>query len=526
MPDPVRLTVDGLTVSVPAGSMVSTAVVSAGASGFRQSVTGEARGPLCGMGICFECRVTIDGRAHCKSCQVVCAEGMEITVGQAPRDVAGPPAGLPRQLVVAPAGRPQARGPAPQYDTLVIGAGPAGLAAACRAAECGAHVAIIDDNLRPGGQIWRADISKRSSPADAWVRMAQDRSVEVIAGARVFAAPEAKCLAVEIPEGELALSYRNLILATGARERFLPFPGWTLPNVMGAGGLQALAKSGLPVKGKKVIVAGSGPLLLAVARYMKDHGADLRLLAEQADQASLLRFALGLAAHPGKLAQAIGFRAGLLGTRYLTSCWPVSAQGSEKLESVTLHRGGRTWTEPCDYLACGFGLIPNTEVAALLGCAMSQTGVAVNEFQETSVAGVYSAGEATGIGGLDLALAEGEIAGYAAAGKHETAKQRFGARESHRRFAVALERAFALRDELKALAQADTMVCRCEDVTLGRLRQFGGWRDAKLHSRCGMGPCQGRVCGGAVEFVLGWKAASVRPPLFPARVASLRASGE
>jgi NADPH-dependent 2,4-dienoyl-CoA reductase/sulfur reductase-like enzyme len=252
----------------------------------------------------------------------------------------------------------------------------------------------------------------------------------------------------------------------------------------------------------------------------------LRLIAEQADQAALVRFTAGLARHPGKLAQAIGFRAALGATRYLTSCWPVSAQGSDKLESVTLQRGGRTWTEPCDYLACGFGLIPNTEIAALLGCRIGAGAVEVDEFQRTSVEGVFSAGEATGIGGLDLALVEGAIAGYAAAGNLDAARRRFGVRDSHRRFAASLERAFALRPELKTLAREDTLVCRCEDVPLGRIRQFAGWREAKLHTRCGMGPCQGRVCGGAVEFLLGWKAESVRPPVLPVTVASLRASGE
>ncbi len=250
-----------------------------------------------------------------------------------------------------------------------------------------------------------------------------------------IAAPEPGKLALEQFAGESELPYEKLILATGARERFLPFPGWTLPNVMGAGGLQALVKSGLEVTGKRVAIAGSGPLLLAVAKYLRDHGAKVLLIAEQAEQAALLRFGMGLAAYPGKLAQAVQLRAGLLGIPYLTGCWPVEARGSEKLESVTLRRGRKTWTERCDYLACGFGLAPNLELAALLGCRMSATGVAVDEMQQTSVAGVYSAGEATGIGGLDLALAEGEIAGFAAAGKTSEARARFGVRERRRRFA-------------------------------------------------------------------------------------------
>jgi D-hydroxyproline dehydrogenase subunit alpha len=409
----------------------------------------------------------------------------------------------------------------PDFDVVVIGAGPAGLAAACRAAESGAHTALVDDNPNPGGQIWRAAAGKAPKAAQGWIRSAEENGVEWIAGARVFAAPEPKRLSIEMFDGEMELGYRSLVLATGARERFLPFPGWTLPNVMGAGGLQALAKSGLPVEGKKVVIAGSGPLLLAVAQYMRSHGADVRAIAEQARQASLMGFAMRLAAHPGKAMQAVGLRAGLLGIPYLTSCWPIAAQGKEKLETVTLRRGAKTWTQACDYLACGFGLVPNTEVAALLGCKLKQGSVQVNEYQETSQSGVYSAGEATGIGGLDLALTEGEIAGYAAGGRPEKSRERFGARESHRRFAVALEEAFALREELKSLPQGDTLVCRCEDVTMARVQACSGWREAKLHTRCGMGPCQGRVCGGAVEFLMGWRAESVRPPVFPARIESL-----
>jgi NADPH-dependent 2,4-dienoyl-CoA reductase/sulfur reductase-like enzyme len=398
------------------------------------------------------------------------------------------------------------------YDIVVVGAGPAGLAAAKRAAEAGATVALLDDNPKPGGQIWRSD------PAQ-WKPLLG--KLEPLCGVRVFAVPEPGRLGVEKFDGDFEIGYRKLILATGARERFLPFPGWTLPNVMGAGGLQALVKSGLPIEGKRVIIAGSGPLLLAVAKYMRGHGAQISLLAEQAGDASLFRFSLGLIGYPGKLFQTMQFASSLLGIRHRTSCWPIAAEGSGKLESVTLYRAGKTWKEPCDYLACGFGLVPNVELPLMLGCRLSATGVFVDENQQTSVPGVYCAGEVTGIGGLDLSLVEGGIAGYSAAGKPDAAAALFAARDRHRRFANALEKAFALRDELKSLPSDDTLICRCEDVAYGRVRQCSGWRDAKLHTRCGMGPCQGRVCGGAVEFLLGWKSESVRPPVFPARIGSL-----
>lgn len=414
-------------------------------------------------------------------------------------------------------------------DVLVIGAGPAGLAAACRAASSGtrAKVCLVDDNPRPGGQIWRASADRVSSAAVPWVTTAARQGVEMIAGARVFAAPSAGRLALETAGGEcLDVRYRSLVLATGARERFVPFLGWTLPNVMGAGGLQALAKSGLPVRGKKIVVAGSGPLLLAVARYLRHAGAEVRLIAEQAPFAALARFTSGLLHHPHKLADAVGLRWSLAGIRYLTSCWPVSAQGDGQLRSVTLTRGGKVFTEPCNYLACGFGLAPNTELASLLGCRMSAAGVAVDEYQQTSVGCVYAAGEITGVGGLDVALVEGEIAGHAAAGQPDRARRLFETRDRQRRFAESLERAFALREELRHLAADDTLICRCEDVALGRVRACTGWREAKLQTRCGMGPCQSRICGPAVEFLLGWKPESVRPPLLPVAVRSLSAIGD
>jgi NADPH-dependent 2,4-dienoyl-CoA reductase/sulfur reductase-like enzyme len=382
------------------------------------------------------------------------------------------------------------------YDVLIIGAGPAGLRAARAASECGAQVAIVDDNPAPGGQIWRGQ--SISLP-----------NAKLICGARVVAAPEANRLTFETYDSSFDLGYRALVLATGARERFLPFPGWTLPHVMGAGGLQALAKSGFPVTGKRIVVAGSGPLLLAVADYLRRHGAQIVLVAEQADASALNRFALTLARHPAKLVQGARLR---LGIRYLAGCWPLSAEPS----AVTLRRGARTWTERCDYLACAFGLVPNLELPMLLGC-----GGEVDDLQQTRTPGIYAAGEVTGIGGLDLSQVEGEIAGYAAAGRPDRARPLFGRRARHRRFAAALEKAFALRDELKALPAPDTFLCRCEDVTLERVRGYSNWREAKLQTRCGMGPCQGRVCGPAAEFLLGWKHESVRPPVFPARVGSL-----
>ena len=400
-------------------------------------------------------------------------------------------------------------------DVLVVGAGPAGLAAAWRAAQSGVRVCVVDDNPAAGGQIWRGGPPE----AQVWFNRIRSVDVEMINGARVFQLSGPQTLLAETGSGVCELSYKSLVLATGARERFLPFPGWTLPNVMGAGGLQALVKTGLPVEGKRVVVAGTGPLLLAVAAYLRGRGANVLLIAEQASSVKLARFAVGLFS---KRSQALDLKRQLKNVPYQSGCWVSEAHGEEKLEGVTLARGGKRWRVECDYFACGFHLVPNVELADLLGCKVKRGSVEVDEFQQTTVANVYSAGETTGIGGLELSLVEGEIAGLAAAGKHKDARELFPARAKQKKFADLLNRTFELRDELKHLSAPQTIVCRCEDVPFERLRTHSSWRAAKLQTRCGMGPCQGRICGGAVEFLFGWRAESVRPPVLPVKIDSLR----
>jgi len=411
---------------------------------------------------------------------------------------------------------------APAYDVLIVGAGPAGLAAAWRAATEGLQVAVVDDNPTAGGQIWRGEENQpTSSEARAWFERLRSVNIRFIRGARIFQKTQPGTLLAETSTGVVELSYANLILATGARERFLPFPGWTLPNVMGAGGLQALVKTGLKIAGKKVVIAGSGPLLLAVAAYLREHGANVLLVAEQATRSRLAKFGLHLISETAKRRQAIELGRKLKRIRYVTGCWPAAAHGDEKLASVTLQRRGKQEQIECDYLACGFHLVPNLELAELLGCKIDDGAVSVDEFQQTDVPHVYAAGETTGIGGLELSLIEGEIAGLAVAGKHAEARRRFPVRTKQRGFARILNETFALRNELRDLVPNQTIVCRCEDVKFGALTSYDSWRVAKLQTRCGMGPCQGRVCGPAVEFLFGWKAESVRPPVFPVQVQSM-----
>ncbi len=418
-------------------------------------------------------------------------------------------------------------------DVLVVGAGPAGMAAATAAARSGRQVTVLDDNAAAGGQIWRAfGIAAEESAGETTVqrRRAADfarSGVKLLTGRSVVDAAEPQLLraAHATAHGTRmeSFAWKYLILATGARERFLPFPGWTHPGVFGAGGLQALCKGGFSVSGKRIVVAGTGPLLLAVAAHLQQYGAQITCVAEQAALRQMLPFAFSMATRPGKLLQGFRYRSALLQTPYRIGTWPVAALASADgaaLRAVRLTDGDQTWDEPCDALACGFHLVPNTELPTLLGCELRDGFVAVDNEQRTSQERIYCAGEPTGIAGLDAALLEGTIAGLHAANQPQDAARLYARRDREQAFGTALARAFRLRPELSTLAAPDTLVCRCEDVSYAQLSGRNSWREAKLHTRCGMGPCQGRVCGAAVETLFGWRVESVRPPLFPIPIAA------
>jgi len=409
-----------------------------------------------------------------------------------------------------------------QFEIVVVGAGPAGIAAACAAAESGKRVAVVDDTPWLGGQIWRGEQARPKVPqAQQWLRKFRDCGATLLDRTSVIAAPEPGLLLAEHANGPREIRWQKLILATGARELFLPFPGWTLPNVMGPGGLQALVKNDWPIAGKRVVICGTGPLLLAVATGLCAYGAKIVSVAEQAPLGRVAGFGFSLLKHPGKMIQGLSMGSGIFGVPFRLGTWPVKADGDEAVKSVTLTNGAKTWTEACDFLACGFNLVPNVELPVAVGCELTNGFVWVDPLQSTSVPNVFCAGEPTGIGGADCALTEGQIAGYAASGQTARAEALLPQRASWHSFRESLAKAYALRPELKTLATNETLLCRCEDVTLGRVRQFSGWREAKLLTRCGMGSCQGRVCGAAAKIVLGWGAESVRPPVLPARVSSL-----
>ncbi len=400
-----------------------------------------------------------------------------------------------------------------EYDVVVAGGGPAGIAAAARAAESGARVVMVDQGMRPGGQVWRhRERGTLPRLARSWLDRLDRSGAKRMALATVTDATSDGAVSIAHEGRSTTVRASAIVIATGARELFIPYPGWTLPGVMGIGGAQALVKGGMHVRGKRVIIAGSGPLILPVAAVMAHAGARLIAVLEQAPASAVAGFARTLWRHPSKLADAGRYRSAFASTSYRTGCWVARADGNERVQRVTLTNGRRTWSEECDILCCSYGLVPNVDLALLLGCAVDEGQVVVDPSQRTSVPGIFAAGEPTGIGGELAALTEGEIAGLCAAGRSVDSSLT-SARLGWRAFAERLSLAFAPRPELRDLATPDTIICRCEDVPLSRLDPSWTVRQAKLYTRVGMGPCQGGVCGPACGFLFSWPHGRVRPPL-------------
>lgn len=438
-------------------------------------------------------------------------------------------------------------------DLAVVGAGPAGLAAAVTGAGLGLRVTVLDAGERPGGQYYRhpapgLGAQRPEALHHGWAAFASREAAlraHEAAGRITYlpyhhvwtVAPEADgwvLHAVAGPdEAAATVRARAVLLATGAYERQLPFPGWTLPGVVGAGGAQAMLKSGLVLPGKRVVVAGSGPLLLAVAGSLAAAGARVPAVVEAARYTGYAGHAPALLRNPGKLAEGATYGSALLrhGIRLLTRHAVTEAHGADRVEAVTVARLDRDWRPvpgtarriPCDALAVGHGLVPQLELATGLGCATrrSPDGTVALELdarQRTSVPGLWSAGETGGIGGAQLALAEGEIAAHAIAGRPVPARL-VRTRTRLRAFAAAMAAAHRPGPGWTGWLREDTDVCRCEEVPAGRIREAVedlGARDVrtvKLLTRAGMGWCQGRMCGQAVAALAGEEPSPDRRPL-------------
>lgn len=447
-----------------------------------------------------------------------------------------------------------------QREVVVVGAGPAGLQAALAARALGAAVTLLDASDELGGQYWRHLPASRPSEAEASLHHGFERFVSmraaldaddactVITEAQVWAIDVDRAAAdhgsddtsgatglrlhvlVGPPDGTdrtpLTLRPDALVLATGAHDRTLPFPGWDLPGVFSAGAAQALAKGERVTVGQRVVVAGAGPFLLPVAASLTATGSRVLGVYEATTVGGLARGWLPkpwqLLGVTGKAGELLGYVGGHLRHRipYRVGHAVVAAHGTDRVERVTIAAVDADWspipgterTVEADAVCVSHGFTPRLELPVAVGCALTEARfVQVDAEQRTSVPTVFAAGEITGIGGVDAALAEGAIAGHAAAGGLPGAsgiRAAVSRRDTFLAFADRLERAHGIRAGWSDWLDDDTTICRCEEVDYGSLRTTAtatcatGLRSLKLSTRAGLGICQGRMCGRTVEELL------------------------
>ena len=434
-------------------------------------------------------------------------------------------------------------------SVLVIGAGPAGLAAARSALDAGASATLLDSSDELGGQFWHHLPSTRPAAREQSIhhgwsryqllrdRVEGDRSCRIIRGAQVFAMTTRDRPTVHVVIGEsdgvgrerMSLIADAIVIATGAHDRTLPFPGWDLPGVFTAGAAQAFAKGERVAVGARVMVAGAGPFLLPVAQSLAGIGSTVLAVLEANRTPALIRGWLPrpweLLPAAGKGLELAGYLAGHVKHRipYRLGRAIVSAHGTDRVDSVTVAAVRADWspifgteeTVEVDAVCVSHGFTPRLELAIAAGCVLTpERFVRVDDQQLTSVSGVYAAGEVTGIGGVDLALAEGAIAGHSAAAGHGELRGERRRRRVFTGFARRIEAAHGVRPGWMAWLTEETTVCRCEEVSFGELcagvqqTESQSLRSLKLSTRAGLGICQGRMCGRSVEQLLAANAES------------------
>lgn len=408
---------------------------------------------------------------------------------------------------------------------IVIGAGPAGLAAAEAASRIGSDIALIDSSQRVGGQYWRnRGIARgyRSERADQlFAKISRSESITHISEATVWSIErEGDLFRVNYVQGgtESSLTAEKLIIATGAFDRSLPFPGWDQPGSMTPGAAQAMLKGHGVLVGKRIVVAGTGPFLLPVATGLAESGAEIVGLYEANSPSRWFLSLHAIFLNPGKFAELIyyarllkKYKISLRFNRAVSSFSGVSVATSRINSNFAIKATSQTYQE-VDVVAVGWGFLPDLTLGGIAGCAQrvdsdGTTVFFVDHSQKSSVENIWIAGEATGIGGADLSLVEGEIAGLSASDQKVSLLLRLK-RKRKQIFASALKRSYPIRDGWQSWPNDLTTICRCEEVKMCEIREsvseLGAEdsRTAKLFTRAGMGLCQGRVCSRNVSEIV------------------------
>lgn len=457
------------------------------------------------------------------------------------------------------------------FDVAVLGAGPAGMAAASEAAVRGARVVLLEESAAPGGQVYRAPPPGFALPRDADARAGDALRAALAAsgavlrtGCRVWgvgggplvpAGSEAAPFRLDAlgDGGGVTVTARALVLCPGTHERVIPFTGWTTPGVVGLAAATILLKAAGVLPGRRVVVAGAGPLLYAVAAKLLKAGAAVPAVVDLAARGEWLRALPALAARPDLLARGAAWRAKLAakGVEVLAAHRVVAAEGAESVSRVRVAplEGGAERGFECDALCVGHGLVPATEATRAFRAAHRYEAASggwvpvLDDDRRSSVARLYVAGDGGGVRGAAAAPASGRLAALAAlrdlglmdAATHASARAAPAADFTRAaRTGAAMARMMALRPALVRAITPETIVCRCEGVTRAEIETAlddgaGDMNQLKQFTRCGMGPCQGRVCGEAAAELVAQRAgsreaagfATGRLPLRPVPMAAL-----
>ncbi len=510
---PVTIRFEGQPIQALPGETIAAALSAAGIVAFRETASGAKRGLHCGMGACFDCVVTVDGRIGRRACIEKVADGMVVS-GAVP-EILAPQA-------ADPTGEDAEERPC---DVLVVGAGPAGLAAAIAAAEAGATVIALDERDAPGGQYHKPLAPSHADAAPdaqfregaALRRRALDAGVTITTGATVWGAFARDEVAAIVDTVAITFRPQRLILAPGAHERPVPLPGWTLPGVMTTGALQTLVRAQRVSPGARVVIAGNGPLNLQLACELLAGGVQVAAIVEAAPFPGLaglrhawtmLRSAAGLAR------QGLSYLATIkrAGVPMFWGSNVLALEGQECFAAALLATPHGEQRIAADIVVLNLGFQPETGLARALDIPHRFVDIGLGHLAteadgegRTALPGVFAVGDGASLGGSRIALAKGRAAGLAAA-------RELGLIAPIDPLAMAeIARAETFQEALWTLfrppgppAIADTtIVCRCEEVTAGRLRHeiAGGLVSIaalKKATRAGMGRCQGRFCAATI----------------------------
>jgi D-hydroxyproline dehydrogenase subunit alpha len=510
-------------VPVRPGHTLAAALTAAGVQELRatrRGLDGEGRGLHCGMGVCQDCLVEVDGEPNLRACMTKAKPGMQVRHQDFPGT-----ARLPDGPVPVPDDSPL---PAPEVmDLLILGGGAAGLSAAIAARGCGLDVLVIEERAALGGQYYKQPAPGLAAPAldaqqvegGALAAAAEASGARILRGAELWGAFDMDRLAVFDGTRTRLLAPRAVIVASGAYERPHVVPGWTLPGVMTTGAAQTLWRSYRVLPGKRVLVAGNGPLNMQVACELAEGGAEVVAVAEAAPGATTrLNHAIAMAAaEPVLAAKGVRYLASLARRRipllHATTLTAVARAPDGALRATLRGARGERVFE-VDAVMVGYGFLPSHETLRALG-AVCTFDAARGQFVPlrdadtmTSVPALYAVGDCAGLGGAPAAREEGVIAALAAARRighavpAEVAREEQDARRRlvrHRRFQEALWKLFATPRAGLSLADSATVVCRCEEVTKGDIEAVladgaPALGEVKRRTRCGMGRCQGRYC--------------------------------